>query len=202
MASKIETSLTPEQLQEFFRRCAQLKGTKLRDIQALADEYGIEISLMSARSFRQGAFQEYLDELKAKREMAESVTELAKNGIGLSDAAASVFAEKVFDAALRVDPEEIGSKSANNLSLAIARLKSGDQRARYLEAKISDMAQRLQLLQVDAAAAAVKHAKEIKVIMADSKATGAEKTERVRKLLFGERPADWKPVSDTGGQES
>lgn len=139
MASKIETSLTPEQLQDFFRRCGQLKGTKLRDIQALADEFGIEISLMSARSFKQGAFNEYLEELKAKRDMAESVAALAKSGVGLSDGAASVFAQKVFDAALRVDPDDIGSKSANNLSLAIARLRMGDQRAQYLEAKLAEM---------------------------------------------------------------
>lgn len=139
MPSKIETSLTPAQLQEFFHRCSQLRGVKLRDIQALADEYGVEISLMSAKSFRDGAWSEYLDELKAKREMAESVAELAKNGVGLSDGAASVFAQKVFDAAVRIDPDEIGTKAANNLSLAISRLRTGDQRAAYLEAKLAEM---------------------------------------------------------------
>lgn len=139
MASKIETNLTPAQLQEFFLRCSQLRGTKLKDIQALAEEFGIEISLMSAKTFRDGAWSEYLESLNAKREMAESVAALAKGGVGLSDGAASVFAQKVFDAAMRMDPEEIGGKAANNLSLAIARLRTGDQRASFLEAKLAEM---------------------------------------------------------------
>lgn len=137
MPSKIETSLTPEQLQEFFRRCSQLRGVKLRDIQALADEFGVEISLMSAKAFKEGdAWQGYLEELKRKREIAESVATIAQNGVALSDAAASMFAAKVFDRIDSLDPEEIGGKTGNNVSLAIARLRMGDQRAKKLEADL------------------------------------------------------------------
>ncbi len=149
MASKIETSLNAEEREEFFRRCAQLKGAKLKDIAALAEEFGVEISLMSARSFKRGAFQDYLDELKAKREMAESVADLAKNGVGLSDGAASIFAQKVFDAAIALDPQEIGSKSANNLSLAIARLRAGDQNAARLEAQLKLAQEKLAKLEAE-----------------------------------------------------
>jgi hypothetical protein len=137
MPSKIETSLTPEQLQEFFLRCSQLRGTKLRDIQALADEFGVEISVESARSFRNGdGWQDYLDGLKRKRELAESVATIAQNGVALSDGAASKFAAKVFDAIDTLEVDEIGTKKGNAVSLAIARLRQGDQRAKKLESDL------------------------------------------------------------------
>jgi hypothetical protein len=134
MPSKIETSLTPEQLQDFFKRCAQIKGSKLRDIQALADEFGIEISLMSARSFRQGAFSEYLEELKAKREMAESVSAIAKSGLSLTDAAASVLSQKLFDRLLNAG--DLSDDESDQLSLSLSRLRLGDQRATKLTADL------------------------------------------------------------------
>lgn len=138
MPSKIETSLTPEQLQEFFRRCAQLPGTKLRDIQALAEEFGVEISVMSARAFKKGdAWKDYLEDLKLQRELAENVSEVAKNGLALSDAAASVLSQKIFDQALKLDADgAAGMAKADTLSLALSRLRLGDQRAKKLEADL------------------------------------------------------------------
>ena len=137
MPSKIETSLTPGQLQEFFLRCAQLKGTKLKDIEALAAEFGVDISLMSARSFRQGAFAEYLDELKAKREMAETVAAVAKSGLSLTEAATSMLSQKVFDRLL--NSGEVTDEVAEQLSLILSRLRTGDQRAKLLEAKLQEL---------------------------------------------------------------
>ena len=134
MPSKIETSLTPAQLQEFFLRCAQLKGTKLKDIQVIADEFGVDISLMSARSFRQGAFAEYLEELKTKREMAENVSAIAKSGLSLTDAAASMLSQKLFDRLLNAG--ELSDDESDQLSLALSRLRLGDQRASKLDADL------------------------------------------------------------------
>ena len=137
MPTKIESHLSPEELHEFFKRCAQTKGgTKLSTIQAIAEEFGVSISLMSASAVRDGALSDYLAELKSKREMAEQVSEVAKSGLSLSDAAASAFASKVFDAALKVDAAEIGGEAANNLSLAISRLRTGDRGAKKLEADL------------------------------------------------------------------
>lgn len=137
MPSKIETSLTPGQLQEFFHRCAQLKGTKLKDISALAEEYGIDISLMSASSFRKGAFAEYLENLQAKREQAEAIAEIAKQGLSLTDAAAVKLAVKINDDLDR--DEELSIDDKNSYSLAISRLRTGDQRAKFLEAKLREL---------------------------------------------------------------
>lgn len=199
MPTKIETDLSPEQLFEFFKRCAETKGggTGPR-IQALASEFGVTISHESANNFRKGALREYLDELKSTAAMAESVAALAKNGVGLSDGAASAFAAKVFDAARKVTVEEIGGKKANNVSLAISRLRSGDQRATYLQTKLAEIQQGMQLREFDAVAAAIKHAKEIRTVLADKKLDDGEKTQRVRKILFGDRPADFQPVTTTG----
>lgn len=206
MPSKIETSLTPAQLQEFFARCAQLKGTKLKDIAALAEEFGVEISLMSARSFRQGAFAEYLEELKSKREMAESIAAVAQEGLDLTQAATSALAAKVLDAAVNLDAGEIGTEVGNNVSLAVARLQAGDQRAKDLKRKLEDsetkrsaIEQRMEMIEFDAADAVLAHAAEIKLVMADKGLDSTAKRDRVRKILFGEKPADFKRVSETGG---
>ena len=133
---------------EFFRRCGQTKGgTTLRAIQSLADEFGVKISLMSATAVRDGPLAEYLDELKATSQMAESVAALAKNGVGLSDGAASAFAAKVFDAARNVTADDIGTETGNNISLAIARLRTGDRNAKKLEADLKLRDEQLAILQ-------------------------------------------------------
>ena len=203
MPTKIETHLTPEQLHEFCRRVAQTKGgTKLATIQAIADEFGVEISLMAASSFRDGPLAGYLDELKRKREMAEQVSEVAKSGLSLSDATASVLTQKIFDQALALDTtDENVLKQSNGLSLALSRLRLGDQRAKLLDVKVRELEQKLALQQFDAAAAVLEHAKEIRLVVADTKLDAKAKTERVRKILFGEAPADFKPVDRKGGDE-
>ena len=58
----------------------------------------------------------------------------------------------------------------------------------------------MQLREFDAVAAAIKHAKEIRAVVGDKTAGEKEKTERVRKILFGDRPANWQPVKTTGAQ--
>lgn len=148
MPTKIETSLSPLELMEFFKRCAQTKGGVTGPaIQALAAEFGVTISHDSANTFRKTAMQEYLDELKASARMAEDVAAVAKSGMGLADGAASAFAAKVFDAARRIDVADIGSKEANNVSLAIARLKTGDRGDKKLAADLALREEQLAKLQ-------------------------------------------------------
>jgi hypothetical protein len=162
MPTKIETSLSPEQLQEFFKRCSQLKGCLLKDVKALAEEFGVEISLMSASRLRDGAFSEYLAELKAKREMAETVATVAKSGLSLSDAAASVLSQKIFDQALSLDANGEGAlDESNTLSLALSRLRIGDQRAKLLESQLAEADRKAQEWQEkrDAAKAALSEVK-------------------------------------------
>lgn len=97
MPSKIESSLDPAMLQEFFKRCAQLKGTKLKDIQALASEFGIDISLMSATTFRDGAFARHLEKIQRSKEKIEQLQALMADGTDTIDAALKVTADDLFD---------------------------------------------------------------------------------------------------------
>ena len=73
--------------------------------------------------------------------------------VRLSRGSAAAFAAKVFDAARNVTAEEVGTKKGNAVSLAISRLRSGDQRATYLDVKVKELLQKIELQQFDAAAA-------------------------------------------------
>lgn len=134
--NKIARNLTPEELQEFVTRCAQVKNLTLAKVQELAGEWGIEVSLMSAKSFRDSTFETYLDSLKRKREMAEMVSGAAQSGMAMSDGAASVLTQKIFDELLSGEDHDI--EAMGNLSLALSRLRTGDQRAKLLEAKLRE----------------------------------------------------------------
>lgn len=197
MATKIETDLTPEELMEFFRRIAQTKGgATIARIQAIASEFGVTISHQTANEYRKGIVADYLDSLKRNAEQAELITAVAKGGLGLTDAAAVKLAVKINDDLDR--SADLTADEKNSYSLAISRLRSGDQRSRFLEAKLREMVQSMELKQFDAAQAAIKHAKEIRAVMSDRKIAESEKIDRVRKILFGEQPKDFKPVTATG----
>lgn len=196
MKSKIEQSLTPEQLQEFCAKAAQLKGGLLKDIQALATQYGIEVSLMGARTFRNGKFNAYLDELKSKREMAESISEVAKNGLGIADAAAVSLSQKIFDDLL--SGEDLSLKDKNQYSLALSRLRTGDHRSRLLEAQLEQMRVDLEMQQFNAAQAVIEHAKILRTIVNDKGLNDRARTDRVRQVLFGFAPENFTPVTATG----
>ena len=201
MPTKIESHLSPEALHEFFKRCAQTKGgTKLGVIQAIAEEFGVTISLMSASAVRDGPFAEYLAELKAKREMAESIAAVAKSGLSTSDAAASILSQKLFDRLLNAG--ELTDGESDQLSLSLSRLRIGDQRAKLLEARLREIEQKLEMQQFDAAKAVLTHAKEIRSIVQDNSLDEAAKVERVRARLFGQAPADFKPVDGKGATET
>ncbi|MDR2673897.1 MAG: hypothetical protein LBC18_03270 [Opitutaceae bacterium] len=138
MPTKIESSLPPEQFLAFCAEAARLPGgTRLRVIQELAERHGISISPPAAAAFRDGPLADYLAELKAKRELAEQVGVVAQNGLALSDAAASVLTQKIFDQTLALDAGgDDALKKSGALSAALARLRAGDQRARALEATL------------------------------------------------------------------
>jgi hypothetical protein len=196
MATKIEQALTPEQLHDFLRRAAQLPGSQLKDIQALAAECGIEISLMGARSFKKGPFADYLAELKAKREFAEDISTVAKGGMGMADASATILSQKIFDRLHNAG--DLSDDETDQLSLALSRLRTGDHRSKFLEAKLDEMRQKLEMQQFDAVQAAIKHAKEIRTVMGDKSLDDSARTERVRQLLFGTTPEGFTPVTTTG----
>lgn len=137
MPTKIESHLSPEALHEFFKRCAQTKGgTKLATIQAIAEEFGVTISLMSAAAVRDGALGNYLSELKAKSERAQQVAAFAREGLSMSDAASVRLAETVFDDLMSPTAASLTAEERDTYSKIIARARLGDQRAAKLEADL------------------------------------------------------------------
>jgi hypothetical protein len=137
--SKIEETLSPEQLQAFLDDCHRLGGgVTLAKIQSLAEERGLTISLMSARTFRDGALSEYLAELSAKSDLADQIAQAASHGQGMADAAAAQVAAGLFD--LMVESRQDGGikdpETLNTLAQAVTRLRSSDQSAAKLQADL------------------------------------------------------------------
>lgn len=142
MPTKIETHLSHEELLEFFRRCAQTKGgTTLRAIQAIAEEFGVRISLMSATAVRDGPLASYLDEIRSSRENTEAIVAIAKEGLGVTDAAAAVLGRSILDKSLRLasQGDEASLDETDVITKSLKRLRDGDQKARYLESKLREM---------------------------------------------------------------
>jgi hypothetical protein len=137
--SKIEETLSPEQLQGFLEDCNRLGGgVTLAKIQTLAEERGLAISLMSARTFRDGALSEYLAELSAKSDLADQIAQAASRGQGMADAAAAQVAAGLFD--LMVEARHEGGikdpETLNTLAQAVTRLRQSDQSAAKLQADL------------------------------------------------------------------
>jgi hypothetical protein len=186
MPTKLETHLSPEQLLEFFRRCAQTRGgTTLRTIQAIAEEFGVTISLMSASATRDGPLQQYLESIRAARESTEAIVTIAKEGLGVTDAAAAVLGRTLLDKSLALarQGEDASLDETDAMTKSLKRLRDGDQRGRFFDAN-------MKIQQFDAAKAALMHASELREISNDTKLSTAEKLERARKKLFGDAPAD------------
>lgn len=136
-ANKIEQHLTADQLGAFNERLATMPGVTLQKIADLADEFGVEISLMAARTYRETSYEEYLAELKSKAQFAETIAEAAKSGLSMTDAAAAVLSNKLLDHIM--DQGAMENEEFNELSLALHRLRTGDQRAKLLEKKLQEM---------------------------------------------------------------
>jgi len=136
-ANKIEQHLRGDQLAAFNERLATMPGITLQKIADLADEFGVEISLMAASTYRDTTYEEYLAELKSKAQFAETVAEAAKSGLSMTDAAAAILSNKLLDHIMAQGVME--NDEFNELSLALHRLRTGDQRAKLLEKKIQEM---------------------------------------------------------------
>ena len=135
MPNKIVSSLSADQLNAFNERCRTTRGLTLEKIAELADEMGIEISLMSVRTYKNTTFQAYLDELKYESQEAESIATVAKLGLGLSDAAAVGLSRKIY---ARSKEKKLEDGELDQLSLALSRLRLGDQRSQLLDKRVKE----------------------------------------------------------------
>ncbi|MBI5771907.1 MAG: hypothetical protein HZA93_29310 [Verrucomicrobia bacterium] len=149
MPSKIESSLTPEQFWSFCDAVAKLKGGRkgatLREIQRLAAEWDIGyVSTNSAKAFRDGAFSEFLADLRADKELAAHIAGVTQAGLGLDDAASKVLEKKIFKTTLgmgdHVDPE-----TADLMSKSIERIRTSNRHARRLESDLQVAAKKIEV---------------------------------------------------------
>ncbi len=167
---------------EFFRRCAQTKGgARGPAIQALAQEFGVEISHESANTFRKGALKNYLEELKAKSERAQQVAAFAREGLSMSDAASVRLAETVFDDLMSPDAAGLTAKERDTYSKIIARARLGDQRAQKLEADLKLRDEQLTKLKADAKERDERQAKA-KAALERVKAGGGLRKETLKQI--------------------
>jgi hypothetical protein len=137
--NKIASNLSAEQLEAFNERCRTTKGLTLQKIADMAAEAGIEISLMSAASYRDTTFEAYLEQIRERGRLADTITQVAQAGLNLSDAAAVGLNQQIF--ARSMDPD-LADKDLDRLSLALARLRLGDQRAELLDARLKEYERR------------------------------------------------------------
>jgi len=197
--TKIGDALSPEQLEDFYQRCKKTKaGFTGPAITTIAADFGVTLQHDSANNIRRRLLARRYDELRENAEQSQAIALAAQHGLGLTDSAAVKLAIKINDD-LDSD-EELTVKDKSAYSLAISRLRTGDQRERFLAVRLREMAQKMELQQFDAARSVLEHAKELRGIIQDKSLDQAQKVERVRAKLFGQAPADFKPIDQKGAQ--
>jgi hypothetical protein len=139
----IAQELTAEQLDAFVTELAALPG-KERTLRAIAEKaaaLGIDVSLMSAKSFRDTTFARHLDRLRRASEKAEQIRTLQETGAGstLADAAGTMLSEMIYDGLMAENPDEI---DIEKYSLAISRMRKGDVELANLRLKLEEAERR------------------------------------------------------------
>lgn len=196
MANKIEQSLSLDDLRALLEElAAQSAAPTLRQIQEAAARRGVRISLMGASSFREKNFEGYLAELRRKKEAATVIAEATGAGATAADAAAALGSDLILDQLL---DGQLEGEALDRAMLTISRLRAGNQASAKLRADLAALEQKLVMQRFDAAKAVVEHADKIKLVIADRSLDAEARTQRVAGILWGARPADFRPVTDKG----
>lgn len=161
--NKIAQELTVEELDAFIAQLSALPGKErtLASIKARAAGLGIEISIESARTFRNTTFARHLQRLSKAQELATQVAAMQESGAGntLADASAAMLSQQIFEM-LNVS-EELELADAGKLAFIISKLRQGDVAVRNLELKLRD-AERREREQEEKKAAAVKELQKLR----------------------------------------
>lgn len=195
--NKIVSELSAEDLQGFLDRCFKTEGLTLKRVQAIAADYGISVSLMGAKTFRDTTFARHLQRIGKAGELAQQVAALRQAGAGhtIADAAAAILSDEVLDKLVDRNPDE--ELDLDVMSKIVKRLRDSDSRTRALEHKIDhDQKAAAERILNDP-----KLVAEVAKIKADDGLTPEQKTSAVQRRLFGERPANFRPHTTTGKAE-
>lgn len=194
--NKIALELTAEELQEFLDKCWKTPGLTLKKVQELAEGYGINVSLMGAKSFRDTTFARHLQRIGKAGELAAQVAALKQAGAGhtIADAAAAILSDEVLDKLVNRDADE--ELDLDVLSKIVKRLRDSDSRTRALEHQIEkDQNTAVEKILKDPALLA-----EVAKLKKDDGLSDSEKIARVRRRLFGDVPANFTPHTQTGAE--
>lgn len=137
---KIEQELTLPQLEELCERLRHSPKRTLAGIQELASEYGVEIGLNAADTFKKGPFADYLAKIEARSRLANAVAGVSKpeDAHHLADAAGGELSQLLFTFMMKMDAESDLTdpetrKLAKDLAQMIETLRRGDHRLREME---------------------------------------------------------------------
>jgi Protein of unknown function (DUF3486) len=138
----IARELTVDELDKFIKELAALPGKRrtLAAIQKKAAALGIEVSLMSAKSFRDTTFQRHLDRLQKANQLATQVAAMQQEGAGntLADASAAILSQQIFDLLDELGDSTLDLKKAGSIAFIISKIRQGDTAARALELKVKE----------------------------------------------------------------
>ncbi len=142
--NKIAQALTVEELEAFNRELAGLPGSErtLEAIKRRAAAIGIELSVMSAKAYRDTTFQRHLDRLRMAQEVALQVEGIEQGGNTLANASAKLLGKRIFDQLLKAEEDEEAEVDVDALSLSVSRLRQGDVAHRTLELKLAEYEKR------------------------------------------------------------
>lgn len=158
--TKIEESLSAEELLEFFQLLAKERNLTGARIQELAEDRGIKIGHNSAAKFKSGPFAAWLEKIQKRKTAAEfmAANHDGTEGATLSDALAAGMASDLVELQMAGDltldlTSEEGIEKAKALSLVIHRLRTGD---RSMQKELREVRAKLEEVEKTMAAAEKK----------------------------------------------
>lgn len=149
MPGKIENTLSVEQLDAFL---AELRGLSakptLAQIQEAAKRYGVEVSLMGAKTFRDNTFAGHLARLSNGREKAAQIlAAVREGGAHPLDAVEEAAAADLLDAYTSGEDVDTGAivKIALQLRASLEQRKDRDRQDADLARKLRETESKIQL---------------------------------------------------------
>lgn len=142
---KIEQELTLPQVEELCERLRQSPRRTLAGIQDLAREYGVEIAVGAADTFKRGPFAEYLEKIEKRSRLANAVASVSKpdDVHHLADAAGAEMSQLLFTFMMKLDPEsDLTDKETRSIAKEVTQmieiLRRGDHRLIKLQQVVAD----------------------------------------------------------------
>lgn len=146
--NKIEQSLSLAQLQAMLEELKALAAKPtLAQIQAVAKRYGVEVSLMGAKTFRDNTFEAHLARLARGREKTQTVLKAIGGGAHPLDAIEDTAAADILDAYTEgeeVDVEKV-VKAALSLRTSLSMRQDSKRKDAEQERKHRETEKRLEV---------------------------------------------------------